>query len=283
MPQRSLPVLRRVKIRTISPDLSRFPDFLIIGPQRTGTTWLYHNLRQHPNIFLTDVKETYYFSTLGQPDHVHYRFPYLEDYLELFRERLWRRIKKNYDALRKASCFYRPRVRGEATATYAALDEDTIRDITALNPDIKAILMLRDPLERAWSHAKKTLLRGSRSMEEISLHEFRDFFEREGQRKLADYRTINANWSAHLKPGHLFLGDYHRIHSTPQPFLDEIARFLEVPPRALRYNRHLREVINPTQEVAIPRRLKDYLEEHFAAERASYFDLLERTSQAPIH
>jgi hypothetical protein len=44
-------------------DLSRFPDFLIIGPQRTGTTWLHAHLRFHPQIFLSEPKELYFFSS----------------------------------------------------------------------------------------------------------------------------------------------------------------------------------------------------------------------------
>jgi hypothetical protein len=32
-------------------DLQRFPDFLGIGAQKAGTTWLHHNLRSHPDIW----------------------------------------------------------------------------------------------------------------------------------------------------------------------------------------------------------------------------------------
>ena len=44
------------------------PDFLIIGPQRTGTTWLHAHLRFHPQIFLSEPKELYFFSSLEQRD-----------------------------------------------------------------------------------------------------------------------------------------------------------------------------------------------------------------------
>jgi len=33
------------------------PNFLGIGAQRAGTTWVYHCLREHPQIFLPDKKE----------------------------------------------------------------------------------------------------------------------------------------------------------------------------------------------------------------------------------
>ena len=59
--------LRWVKVSGAE-DLTRFPDFLILGPQRTGTTWLHAHLRYHPQIFLTEPKELYFFSSLKTRD-----------------------------------------------------------------------------------------------------------------------------------------------------------------------------------------------------------------------
>lgn len=42
-------------------DNQRFPDFIGIGAQKAGTTWLYKNLKQHPNIWLPEIKELHYF------------------------------------------------------------------------------------------------------------------------------------------------------------------------------------------------------------------------------
>jgi len=38
-------------------DLRHFPDFLILGPQRTGTTRLFFNLHMHPEILLHRMKD----------------------------------------------------------------------------------------------------------------------------------------------------------------------------------------------------------------------------------
>ena len=45
--------------------MSRLPDFLGIGAQKSGTTWLHHNLSQHPGVWMPPVKELHYF------DHPH--------------------------------------------------------------------------------------------------------------------------------------------------------------------------------------------------------------------
>ena len=41
---------------------SWLPDFFCIGAMKAGTTWLYENLRCHPDIYLPDRKEDYFFS-----------------------------------------------------------------------------------------------------------------------------------------------------------------------------------------------------------------------------
>jgi hypothetical protein len=45
--------------------MPRGPDFLIIGAQRAGTTWVYRLLRRHPALWLPSVKELHYFDQLG--------------------------------------------------------------------------------------------------------------------------------------------------------------------------------------------------------------------------
>jgi hypothetical protein len=38
-----------------------YPDFLCIGAQKAGTSWLYQNLQEHPGIWLPPIKEIHYF------------------------------------------------------------------------------------------------------------------------------------------------------------------------------------------------------------------------------
>ena len=38
-----------------------FPDFIGIGAQKAGTTWLHHNLQAHPGIWMPKEKELHYF------------------------------------------------------------------------------------------------------------------------------------------------------------------------------------------------------------------------------
>lgn len=275
-PYTSLPRLNRVRCRGSVADLSRFPDFIIAGPQRTGTTWIYHNLIQHPHIFLPPTKEIYYFSTLGKPDRKKYRFDYLEEYLGIFHESFRAKLKKTYNSLRKCHLWYSPRMYGEATATYATLDDAVIEDIAHLNPKIRIILMLRDPVERAWSHAMKELVRPAAPGTEIDTEQFIAFFQQPGQLKRANYREMVEAWRKHLPADQIYLGDYSQIGSAPREFLDDLCLFLGCRMPDKFPETHLHERINSsTQNRTIPPALLTWLEDYFREERIEYWRLLE--------
>ncbi|MEM8781015.1 MAG: sulfotransferase, partial [Cyanobacteria bacterium P01_G01_bin.49] len=139
-------------------NLRNFPDFLILGPQRTGSTWLHRNLKLHPQVFLTTPKEIFFFNLVKSPEHHLYQSNDLEWYLEFYHESFKSYLKNNLNSLQKYGELYRPKVRGEATASYATMSRDLIENVVRLNPNIKAILLIRNPIIRAWSHAKKDLL-----------------------------------------------------------------------------------------------------------------------------
>ena len=121
------------------------PDFLIAGVPKAGTTALHAALTRHPDLFLSPIKEPKFFLTDGPPptrggpgDALTYR------------EHVWQRDR--YEALFDAAP---PGARrGEATPLYL-YDADAMARIRALIPDVKLIMVIRDPVERAhsnWTH-----------------------------------------------------------------------------------------------------------------------------------
>jgi hypothetical protein len=121
------------------------PDFLVAGVPKAGTTALHAALSLHPGLYLSPIKEPKFFLTDGPPptrggpgDALTYR------------EHVWERDK--YEALFDAAP---PGVRrGEATPLYL-YDPDAMRRIHDLIPDVKLIVIIRDPVERAhsnWTH-----------------------------------------------------------------------------------------------------------------------------------
>lgn len=118
---------------------ARLPDFVIVGAARCGTTSLYAYLREHPEVFMSPEKETDYFS-LGDlpaddvpPNASAYRARTLADYERLF------------------AGAGGARAVGEASPTYLFYSRSAQR-MQRLLPDAKVICVLRDPVERAYSH-----------------------------------------------------------------------------------------------------------------------------------
>ena len=147
--------------QAIAPSSSqdRIPDFFIVGHHKCGTTALYEMLRRHPQIYMSEVKEPWFFARdLGL------RFPpanplpeTLEEYMSLF-----------------AAATPEQHV-GEATPSYL-LSRTAAADIAQLRPDARIIAILREPasflrslhLQSVKNHAEtETDLRKAMALEEL--------------------------------------------------------------------------------------------------------------------
>ena len=259
-----LQTLRYVKLPDAPVGLRYFPDFLIVGPQRTGTTWLHAHLRYHPQIMLSEPKEIYFFSSLKTPASPRFRSNQLQWYLRFFHEPLWRVALRNAISLWRYRERYRPRTRGEATASYAVLDRDVIEEIVALKPDVKVIFMIRNPIDRAWSHAKKDLARNRRRrLEEVTEAEFRRFFSDPYQLRCGHYTQNIDNWSACLQPRHLLVALFDDIDRGPEALLLEVMSFLGVASNRRYVSDDVRKPVNPTASTRMPQRCRQLLQELF--------------------
>ncbi|EGV15968.1 sulfotransferase family protein [Thiocapsa marina] len=117
---------------------SMLPDFIIIGAHKAGTTSLHHYFDQHPDVFMTIVKEPNYFSfDPTNPAHVgakrsSYRVRSLSDYEALF------------------STSPPHNRRGEASPSYLHSKSAPFR-IKELLPECRIVASLRNPVDRAYS------------------------------------------------------------------------------------------------------------------------------------
>jgi len=128
-------------------DLTWLPDFLIVGAAKTGTTSLYYYLDQHPALYLPPLKEPRFFTCFGVGSDVSERGHSFE-----VAERVC--TLDGYHALFEARQPWQ--LAGEASTDYLFAYETAIRNMKALyskaGKEPAIIIMLRDPVERAWSH-----------------------------------------------------------------------------------------------------------------------------------
>ncbi|MET0966030.1 MAG: sulfotransferase [Nakamurella sp.] len=122
-----------------------FPDFLIIGSPKAGSTALHVALAQHPDLFLSNPKEPKYFMCAGaRPDPAQQKGP---GDAHSAQEWVWDRAA--YEALFAAAPA--GTLRGESTPFYL-WDTDSHQRIRAAIPDVKMIAVIRDPIDRAYSN-----------------------------------------------------------------------------------------------------------------------------------
>lgn len=256
----------------------RFPDFFCIGPQRTGSTWLHASLVRHPEILMHRDKETFFFSTIGNTSSPRYRYHDLQAYLDSFKDTFGELLLKNYHALRRCGQLYKPHILGESTASYCVLDPLVLEDICTINPNIKIIMLLRDPVERAWSHANKDLVRDTGKA--ATDDQYLDFFSRPDQLARADYQAIIERWSGFLKPGHILLAPSARIESDPAGLVSEVLGFLGASDRHAASARHLVSRQNPTAGESIPANLRKELEGVLGHRIENYRTLVDKVGRA---
>ncbi len=127
-----------------------FPNCLIIGAPRSGTTSLYEYLNSHPDTYMSPVKEPDFFASPAL-DAVYCSDPSCErDTEELTRAKLALEAElSRYEALFEGSGA--AKVRAEASAIYLA-HPTAAEHIHRTIPEAKLIAVLRDPTERIYSH-----------------------------------------------------------------------------------------------------------------------------------
>jgi hypothetical protein len=125
----------RVRLRTRTADLRSYPDLLVIGAQRSGTSSVYKYLGAHPDVIPSLRKEVEYFSTSYERGDPWYRAHFPLEARRAFHRRLTGR---------------RP-VAFEATPDYL-LDPRAPRRAAETVPGARIVALLRNPADRAFSH-----------------------------------------------------------------------------------------------------------------------------------
>jgi Sulfotransferase domain len=173
--------------------------FLGIGAQKAGTTWLYSQLKQHPEIDFPLGKEVHFWNKPHRPDQV-------EAYLKKF----------SHDHRRQ----------GEITPAYAMLPLPIIETIHRCNPDLQLIYMIRNPIDRAWSSALMALGRAELAIHEASDQWFIDHFRSAGSLARGDYEGCLRTWRQVFAPEQALVLRFEDINEAPERLLNECFRFL---------------------------------------------------------
>lgn len=145
------------------------PNFLVIGAAKCGTTSLYHYLRQHPDVYMSPIKEPNHFSTDINPEEfspeykLHERQKNLDVHSYVrgdMKEPQWGAYVTSETDYRLLFRFADGKKRiGEISNSY--LYSHTAADeINKRLKDVKLIAILRNPVDRAYSHYQANIRDG---------------------------------------------------------------------------------------------------------------------------
>ena len=231
-------------------------NFLGIGVQKAGTSWLHKSLQKHPEIWMPPQKELHYFDrslTYPSPsylasDEFSTRINSNSQDNIIFKDRLEKKLKfvlKNGDD--KEIKWYlkyflgtyndqwynslfdegKDKVSGEITPSYSFLSPKDIEHIHSIYPKLKIILILRNPIDRAWSHIRFFMKR-NQFAKDSSLEEIKSFIDSDKQELRGDYLSILHHWSSIFPKEQMHICFYDKIEENPQNFLNKIFNFLEI-------------------------------------------------------
>ena len=116
------------------------PNFLIIGAAKSGTSAIYHYLKQHPQIYMSPIKEPYFFAFEGEK--LNFQGPGLT-----INESSIKEIESYRNLFQGVSDEV---AIGEASTLYLYIPKAPTL-IKQYVPNIKLIAILRNPVDRAYS------------------------------------------------------------------------------------------------------------------------------------
>ncbi|HRD76208.1 MAG TPA: sulfotransferase [Hyphomicrobiaceae bacterium] len=221
--------------------------FVCVGAQKSGTTWLARILADHPELFLTPVKEIHYFDHVrGITGHLSMekrRSRYRKYHQRLWTE--WGRFSRNRQHWRWYRDYMRPeigdrwyadlfrhrdgrRFAGEVTPEYAIIGREGFEHIRRLAPAARVLFIMRNPVERAWSqalhHARSERIDAGRA----SLEELKRIVDQPRFRALGDYGATLEAMSAVFPAEQSLAMFYEDIHKDRPAALEAVCRFIGI-------------------------------------------------------
>jgi len=193
----------RILFRNLIKNLLSDPEYIIIGAQKCGTTSLFRYLRKHPCVAAAYNKEIHFFDKNYQKGLNWYKanFP----------------TKLNLNVF-KFKCSSRKRISGDATPYYLFHPYASNR-IKESFPNVKLIVLLRDPIRRAYSHYYHEK---HKNRENLS---FKEAVEKERSRISPEIRKMKLDHS------YISFNHQHFSYISSSIYVDQLKKWFKLFPR----------------------------------------------------
>jgi hypothetical protein len=275
-----------------------YPDFLIIGAQKAGTTWLDRNLRTHPQIWLPPEKEIHFFDLPRPLPFAALQYAPERAIRHWARHRLRRDLAKvergeqtmdwyrRYYYATRSWSWYRSlftpgtgQICGEATPRYAVISKRKIAAIRRRMPHLKIIYLLRDPIDRMWSdlamfHDQRFGGAGTGTVSDAA--DFA-FLTRRRNLRHSCYEENLRNWEASFPAEQILVGFLEEVAAEPAQLLQRIFTFLGVAPAHQPPEKLIGSKINVAKYPSVP----DHIAKQLACKLDTDLRALHQRLQCP--
>lgn len=225
---------------------SVLPNFFIVGAPKAGTTSLYHYLDQHPDVYMSPVKEPNYFAEeirLGNispewQDWAQREYKSLQAYLSgSMHEKKFGGIVDTWsDYLKLFENVNGEKAIGEASVCYL-WSKTASRTIASTTPHAKIVMVLRNPIDRAFSQYKQAVASG------LTAKSFGEVVRNSLKNKCYQFELLNPflefglyydqvkRYTEHFSAENLRIYLYEEYKQAPTQITADIFRFLGVDPQ----------------------------------------------------
>lgn len=213
----------------------KVPNFFIIGSHKCGTTSLHNYLSQHPEIYMSPVKEPHYFSCLAPTK----KNPYKKRASRLIKQldKYPKPYSYSYDGyLSLFSKAINEKLIGESSTGYIEYPF-IAKEIQKHFPDSKLLLLIRNPADRAYSHFThnvKVGIENSLNFEKALSKEYyrmKYFYAHHYLYNYFDrglyYRKLKS-YLEYFNKGQIKICIYEDLKRAPNELLKDIFSFLDV-------------------------------------------------------
>ncbi|MBT2787313.1 MULTISPECIES: sulfotransferase [unclassified Halomonas] len=257
--------------------------FLSVGAMKAGTTWLYEQLKDHPDIYFTPEKEIHYFANaVGIEKQLNHRNRLLK--LKAIMERCGKGnpkfISENIDEIAWYANYAHPseisnqwyeslfsqneykKICADFSNLYCQMGSDGWENVHKVAENVKVIYTLRDPLSRLWSHYKFHMLWVDREDEalEAGFENFKELLDKSWFWVNAEYAKNFQLLKQNLDDDQLMILYFEDFRERPEEKLLEVQEYLGVS-KFMPTKDGLNKKVNKTKSFELPEEWESYMKE----------------------
>ena len=268
--------------------MSNLPKFLCIGVQKAATSWLWVQLRSHPDVWMPPVKELHFFDHLFVPNNRKWTgwhikthagrtikwhrengkdsgpyFEYLQGLLaeDMLTEEWYRRAYSLMAAKNKMT--------GDITPEYCMIGREGIEYVRNLVGNIKIIIIIRDPVDRALSQLRMNAKNQKIDLASASLDQWMALATDPVISTRARYSQFIPLWRGVFGTSNVLILRYVDVALQPVTLLRRTEQFLGISSHTYAHA-HARIHASKTSAIAPPCTVTKLLDEQLARESGYY-------------